>query len=65
MTLHTSIIFTDYVSKFSLQLQNAEPSAEQTQAIQDYGCVLGDDHRELEASGLNINAWDPVLILST
>ncbi|NKC21480.1 DNA phosphorothioation-associated putative methyltransferase [Pseudoalteromonas sp. S4498] len=29
-------------------------------SIQDYGCGLGDDHRELEASGLNINAWDPV-----
>ena len=29
-------------------------------SIQDYGCGLGDDVRELEASGLNINAWDPV-----
>ncbi|KZN52946.1 DNA phosphorothioation-associated putative methyltransferase [Pseudoalteromonas luteoviolacea] len=29
-------------------------------SIQDYGCGLGDDQRELEASGLNINAWDPV-----
>lgn len=29
-------------------------------SIQDYGCGLGDDVRELEANGLDINAWDPV-----
>ncbi|TLX50375.1 hypothetical protein CWC31_12035 [Pseudoalteromonas ruthenica] len=29
-------------------------------SILDYGCGLGDDATELEAHGLNINAWDPV-----
>ena len=29
-------------------------------SILDYGCGLADDATELEAHGLNINAWDPV-----
>ncbi|HDL01689.1 MAG TPA: DNA phosphorothioation-associated putative methyltransferase [candidate division Zixibacteria bacterium] len=29
-------------------------------SVLDYGCGKGDDVRELEAHGLNINAWDPV-----
>lgn len=29
-------------------------------SIFDYGCGKGDDVRELEAHGLNINSWDPV-----
>lgn len=29
-------------------------------SIFDYGCGKGDDARELEAHGLNINSWDPV-----
>ncbi|MBA6364076.1 DNA phosphorothioation-associated putative methyltransferase, partial [Colwellia sp. BRX8-8] len=29
-------------------------------SIFDYGCGKGDDAKELEAHGLNINSWDPV-----
>ncbi len=29
-------------------------------SIFDYGCGKGDDVRELEAHGININSWDPV-----
>lgn len=29
-------------------------------SILDYGCGKGDDAKELEAHGLNINSWDPV-----
>lgn len=29
-------------------------------SILDYGCGKGDDTKELEAHGLNINSWDPV-----
>jgi DNA phosphorothioation-associated putative methyltransferase len=29
-------------------------------SIFDYGCGKGDDTKELEAHGLNINSWDPV-----
>ena len=29
-------------------------------SIFDYGCGKGDDMRELEAHGININSWDPI-----